>query len=193
MQLASEAMELMSMAGWMSVPLLLSAALLMFGITSRYIYLLRGFKGTVRKLIYDIEAGRDVGESILISCVREGLRIKAQYKGTNLNETLEENFRGFEQQTSKYRSLVETLVMIAPLMGLLGTVMGMIETFESLGDMALFTSGGGIAGGISQALITTQMGLLVAIPGLLFERSLRRKEDKLLEEIFQSKEIICQQ
>ncbi|MDZ7829411.1 MAG: MotA/TolQ/ExbB proton channel family protein [Halofilum sp. (in: g-proteobacteria)] len=46
----------------------------------------------------------------------------------------------------------------------------MIETFESLGDMSLFSQSGGIAGGISQALFTTQLGLAVAIPGMAGQR-----------------------
>ena len=53
----------------------------------------------------------------------------------------------------------------------------MIETFSALGDMALFTQSGGIAGGISQALLTTQMGLVVAIPGLLVGRILGRSAE----------------
>ena len=64
--------------------------------------------------------------------------------------------------------------MVAPLAGLLGTVAGMIETFDSLGSMSLFSQSGGVAGGISQALISTQMGLAVAIPGLLAGRILRK-------------------
>ena len=54
------------------------------------------------------------------------------------------NLRG---QLSSGRVFIRTLVVLAPLAGLLGTVTGMIETFRSLADMALFTQGGGIAGG----------------------------------------------
>lgn len=89
------------------------------------------------------------------------------------------------------KSLIHTIVTAAPLMGLLGTVMGMIETFESLGDMTLFTQSGGIAGGISQALITTQMGLAVAIPGLLIGRYLFKKEKELESEIDAAKFQTC--
>ncbi len=81
------------------------------------------------------------------------------------------------------KTYIHIIVTASPLMGLLGTVMGMIETFESLGDMSLFTQGGGIAGGISQALITTQMGLAVAIPGLLVGRYLYKKQEELGSEV----------
>lgn len=82
----------------------------------------------------------------------------------------------------QHQQFLRSLVIVAPLLGLLGTVIGMIETFSSLETTALHTQGGGIAAGISQALITTQMGLLVAIPGLLGSRQLNKKAESLLLE-----------
>lgn len=69
--------------------------------------------------------------------------------------------------------LIEVLVAIAPLLGLLGTVLGMIETFEVI---STFGTGNprALASGISVAMITTQSGLLVAIPGLFAAGRLRR-------------------
>lgn len=63
---------------------------------------------------------------------------------------------------------------VSPLLGLLGTVSGMIETFKM---MTLFGSGDPevVSGGISQALITTELGLIVAIPALLLNALLSRK------------------
>ena len=58
----------------------------------------------------------------------------------------------------------------------------MIETFDSLAEMSLFTVGG-IAGGISEALFTTQMGLIVAVPGVLIGRILDRRANFLTEQI----------
>ena len=77
------------------------------------------------------------------------------------------------------RQMIRSIVIVAPLLGLLGTVMGMIETFSSLQTQTLHAQGGGIAGGIGQALVTTQMGLMVAIPGLLIGRQLDRKQEIL--------------
>lgn len=75
-------------------------------------------------------------------------------------------------------NLLNTLVASAPLMGLLGTVLGMLTTFSGI------AGGGGktidlISGGISEALITTEMGLLIAIPGYFFAYLLKRKRDEL--------------
>ena len=79
----------------------------------------------------------------------------------------------------RYRGLVQSLAFAAPLLGLLGTVGGMIETFDSLGQQAMFRQSGGIAGGIAEALLTTQLGLCIAIPGTLLGRMLERREDRL--------------
>ena len=58
------------------------------------------------------------------------------------------------------------LVMVAPLLGLLGTVLGMIQTFDAVAANSSETADL-VAGGISKALITTQVGLLAALPGTL--------------------------
>ena len=71
-------------------------------------------------------------------------------------------------------AVITTLVAVAPLLGLVGTVDGMITTFDGISTMSFYAQGGGIAGGISQALTTTQMGLGIALPGLLASRALRR-------------------
>jgi biopolymer transport protein ExbB len=74
--------------------------------------------------------------------------------------------------------LIAVLAGVAPLLGLLGTVLGMIETFEVI---ALFGTGNAkaMAGGISVALVTTQAGLLIAVPGLLVSAALARRARRL--------------
>jgi biopolymer transport protein ExbB len=71
---------------------------------------------------------------------------------------------------------LNTLVATAPLMGLLGTVIGMLATF-----MGLATSGGGetvdvVSAGISEALITTQTGLIIALPGVFLVLIIRSRK-----------------
>ena len=88
-----------------------------------------------------------------------------------------------KQSFARGRTLIQTICIVAPLAGLLGTVSGMIETFDSLAEMSLFSQSGGIAGGISEALFTTQMGLIVAVPGVLLGRVLDRRAQKLAEEV----------
>ena len=88
------------------------------------------------------------------------------------------------------QTLVRSIVAVAPLLGLLGTVTGMIETFRSLGEMELFTQGGGVAGGIGEALLTTQMGLAVAVPGVVVGRLLDRRQAVLEGELDQLEELV---
>jgi len=75
-------------------------------------------------------------------------------------------------------SVIGILAAVSPLFGLLGTVTGMITTFDVI---ALFGTGNAkaMAGGISEALITTQSGLLVAIPGLFMSAFLIRRANRL--------------
>jgi biopolymer transport protein ExbB len=67
----------------------------------------------------------------------------------------------------------------------------MIETFDSLADMSVFSQSGGIAGGISQALFTTQMGLSVAVPGVIAALLLDRRHRALTAEIDTIKNMLC--
>ena len=75
--------------------------------------------------------------------------------------------------------VMKICVSAAPLLGLLGTVTGMLTTFSALasgsgGDKTM----GMIAGGISEALITTETGLVIALPGLFFQYLLVRKQER---------------
>lgn len=79
------------------------------------------------------------------------------------------------------------LLSTAPLFGLLGTILGMIHTFTWMGAGQL-SAGKGIAEGLSEALISTQIGLLVLIPGLFASLYCHRRVKKFIsmkQEIFQ--------
>lgn len=80
--------------------------------------------------------------------------------------------KGARERVGAGAKAIQTLVAAAPLLGLLGTVVGMMETFYALRDMSMFAESGGVAGGISAALVTTQTGLGIAVPGLIVERIL---------------------
>lgn len=73
---------------------------------------------------------------------------------------------------------IAVLAAVAPLLGLLGTVQGMIETFQVISDFGTGNARA-MAGGISVALVTTQTGLLVAIPGLVVSNRLRRRAEHM--------------
>jgi biopolymer transport protein ExbB len=108
-----------------------------------------------------------------------------------LKSIINEEFATVKSQLRRHKRLIRSLVAVAPLLGLLGTVDGMIETFDSLADMELFSQSGGIAGGISKALFTTQMGLAVSIPGLLMGRMLEQRELNICYELDQVRDLVC--
>lgn len=67
----------------------------------------------------------------------------------------------------------------------------MIETFQSLSTMTFHSQTGGVAGGIAEALFTTQMGLTVAVPGLLANSLLNRKQHQIEKDLTQVKDLLC--
>ena len=74
---------------------------------------------------------------------------------------------------------VSTLVAAAPLMGLLGTVFGMLQTFFGISTSGGAETAGVVAAGISEALVTTQTGLMIALPGLFFVMMIQRGRSDL--------------
>jgi biopolymer transport protein ExbB len=100
-----------------------------------------------------------------------------------MKESLEETGRAVAHDLERYLSTLGTIASIAPLLGLLGTVIGMVEIFGSQ------TPTGGnpavLAHGISVALYNTAFGLMVAIPSMIFYRFFRGKVDGLLVEMEQ--------
>ncbi|MDI6786734.1 MAG: MotA/TolQ/ExbB proton channel family protein [bacterium] len=78
----------------------------------------------------------------------------------------------------KYIPIINVLAAAAPLLGLLGTVNGMITTFDVI---SIWGTGSpkSLAGGISEALITTQVGLIVAVPGLFAAFQLQKKAEAI--------------
>lgn len=96
-----------------------------------------------------------------------------------MKEAMEESASQVAHDLERYLTSLGVIASISPLLGLLGTVVGMIKVFT-----ALMLEGAGnanvLAGGISQALITTAAGLSVAIPALMFHRFFLRRVDELM-------------
>lgn len=96
-----------------------------------------------------------------------------------MKESIEEVASHVVHELERYLNTLGTVAAITPLLGLLGTVIGMIRVFTSIklegtGNAAV------LAGGISEALITTAAGLTVAIPSLFFYRFFQRRIDELV-------------
>ena len=96
-----------------------------------------------------------------------------------MKESIEDTGRHVAHELERFIDSLGTIAAITPLLGLLGTVLGMIKVFTVITTSGV-GSPGELAGGISQALITTAAGLSVAIPALIFHRYFRSKVEALV-------------
>ncbi len=136
-------------------------------------------------------AGPKISDAELESCVENPEKLKGEIRSivefgkgglpctrdviNRFTEVRNEHIHRVERR----RLMLAIFVGAAPLTGLLGTVMGMLETFKGL---AISTGGQTInlvAGGISQALITTQLGLIIAIPGYVMINMIEKRLNSL--------------
>lgn len=179
------------MGGFVMPPLIVVAVLLWYALAYRLLNI-RTSTRNPRQLVELAKKKQLKSKSISGKAAIEAVELMEQgVTRDSFNLKIEERMRRLKSDINHHRMLVRTLVAVAPLLGLLGTVDGMIEVFKSLGDMALFTQTGGIAGGISRALFTTQMGLAISIPGLLIGRLIERRQRRVNRELDQIKDLVC--
>ena len=181
--------------GWVMPPLIVLMVVLWFAIGYRFAALQRGTqrgaRGLLERTAKRMHKGKATGnDGVLVRAARKGVRL-LDSGVVDLRPFLDDAFAEEHREIRRFDVMITTIVMVSPLLGLLGTVIGMIETFDSLGDMSLYSQSGGIAGGISQALFTTQMGLAVSIPGLIVNGILNRKQKDIALELAQIKDMLC--
>lgn len=168
--------------------------MLWYGLGYRYLTLKRGTKGNIRRLIekHEERGDKKVYVGLLDYAVHDALNAAQTAKkiASKPREFIYDALFPYIRITTKYSVLVKTVVMLAPLVGLLGTVIGMIETFDALQSSSMFSQGDSIAGGISKALFTTELGLVVAVPGLIIGKTLDKKEEQFTLEFEQIVDII---
>ena len=189
MGFTSDALDYLFQGGWVMLPLMVCSVLMWTLIVERLLFFvgLTGRDISVRDALdlLDEDAARDVpGRGLRARLV--GAFLRARTGRPELDEAVvyHASLR-LRPVLHRYLALIAVLASVAPLLGLLGTVMGMVETFNVI---SVFGTGNvkALSGGVSVALITTQGGLLVAIPGLflsgyLFRRAAR--QELRLEEI----------
>lgn len=115
----------------------------------------------------------ELGKSDLAHVLLSGLEAAAR-GAVDMREVLDSELESAVLRLERFLTWLGSIAAICPLLGLLGTVLGMIEVFSELMD----ASGAEIpslAGGISEALVTTAAGLSVAIPALLFHNHFERR------------------
>ncbi|WP_022850416.1 MotA/TolQ/ExbB proton channel family protein [Limisalsivibrio acetivorans] len=108
---------------------------------------------------------------------------------TRLMEAAEESGRYHSKQLDRYLPTLQTIASVSPLLGLLGTVIGMIKTFIIIGSQGVGDAQA-LAGGISEALLTTAAGLSVAIPTMIFYYIVRHRSERVTMELEKSTSMI---
>jgi biopolymer transport protein ExbB len=177
--------------GWVMPPLVIGALVLWYALGVRLLTLRRGNRRSVRVLIERYRRGYPRRPHGLVdAAVVRALAVVGQQRRP-LRRQLEEALADLFGEARRFSTLTQAIVTAAPLCGLLGTVVGMVETFDALADMSLFSQTGGVAGGISQALFSTQLGLAVAVPGLVVGRALGRRQELIEQELTRIINILC--
>jgi biopolymer transport protein ExbB len=181
-------LELVKSGGWMMLPILLCSVAAL-AISAERIWTLRHNQiipqGLLAK-VWDLRKKNQLTpENIKLikdaspmgRIIVAGL-LNAKSGRDVMKESIEDVARHTVHDMERFLNTLGTIAAITPLLGLLGTVFGMIKVFSAIvvhgsGDTAV------LAGGISQALITTAAGLMVAIPSLFFHRYLTRRIEEL--------------
>ncbi|NHN77392.1 MotA/TolQ/ExbB proton channel family protein [Azotobacter chroococcum] len=181
--------ELVKAGGWMMLPIVLCSVVALAIIAER-LWTLRPSRvtpphllGQVWRWIQDKQLNSDKlkelrAESPLGQILAAGLA-NSKHGREVMKECIEEAAARVIHDLERYLNALGTIAGIAPLLGLLGTVLGMIEIFSSFMGSGM-ANAPQLAGGISTALITTAAGLFVAIPALFFHRYLQRRIDELV-------------
>ena len=153
--------------------------LLWFAIGYRFAALKRGSVRDVRSLVRRYDKGKlPSANGVLSRALRKGIELRDAGKD-ELRPWLDDAFFAEEREIRKFNRLIITIVSAAPLLGLLGTVLGMIDVFAAIVSSGVGNPGV-LAGGISKALITTAAGLSIAIPTMIFHQILSSRVDQLI-------------
>ncbi|MFA6051787.1 MAG: MotA/TolQ/ExbB proton channel family protein [Methylobacter sp.] len=179
--------EIIKSGGWMMLPIILCSIGAMGIVAERFWSLQRKkilppelvpqvWKLHREKKLDDVTLRRLKASSPLGCILASGLA-NSHHGRKFMKECIEETGRKVAHDLERYLNTLGTIAAVGPLLGLLGTVFGMIDIFSSLmlhgaGDPSV------LAGGISVALITTAAGLTVAIPSLIFHRYFERLVDE---------------
>ncbi len=181
--------ELVFAGGWMMIPLML-ASVIAVAISIERFWTLRTDKIAPEHLLAQVWSWikNEELDAARLKSLKEGSHLGAVLAAGLANskhgrditkEAIEQAASKAVHEMERFLSALGTIAAVTPLIGLLGTVLGMISVFNEI--MAQGTgNAGALAGGISEALITTAAGMIVAIPSLIFYRIFERRIDEIV-------------
>ena len=180
--------EIVKAAGWPIWPLLLASIISVALIIERLVALRRAKvvpAGLLQRAVGEFRRGADNSKllddlerhSPLGRVLAAGLRNVGHSRDV-MKESIEETGRAVVHELERFLTTLGTIAAISPLMGLLGTIIGMIDIFASQGVSG--ANPAQLAQGISIALYTTGLGLIIAIPAMIFWRHFRALIDSFV-------------
>jgi biopolymer transport protein ExbB len=186
--------ELVKSGGWLMVPIIF-CSIAAFAICVERFWTLNPNKIAPPNLIaqvwiwlknnqFDAHKMRQLKKSSPLGQILAAGLSNSSHGRDAMKESIEEAAGHAIHEMERYLSPLGTIAAITPLLGLLGTVIGMIRVFS---DIMMEGTGNAqiLAGGISEALITTASGLSVAIPALIMHRYFHRRIDAIVVELEQ--------
>ncbi len=182
-------LEIVKSGGWLMIPIVLCsiAALAIcaeraWALQKRRIcptHLLAQIWTWIKKNELDKSKIKELQQGSPLGRVLAAGLINRHHERAVMKESIEETGRHVVVELERFLNTLGTIAVITPLLGLLGTVIGMIKVFTAI-TLQGVGNANELAGGISEALITTAAGLLIAIPALIFYRYYQRKVDELV-------------
>ncbi|MEJ2479838.1 MAG: MotA/TolQ/ExbB proton channel family protein [Acidihalobacter sp.] len=184
--------EIVKAGGWLMLPIIAASVLALAIILERFWTLRRARiipSGLLDSTVKQLKAGELNAERLqtienaspLGQILATGLRNRNRTHEL-MKERIEETGRQVVHELERYLNTLGTIAAVSPLLGLLGTVFGMIQVFSVITSVGVGNPHI-LAGGIAKALITTAAGLSVAIPTLVFHRYFRGLVEKLTVEM----------
>jgi len=184
--------EVVKSGGWLMLPIIL-CSIISIAIVAERFWSLRRDKVLPKHLVAEVWNRVKKGqfkkadmealgkESALGRILVAGLQCRGEGRD-RIKESIEERGREVVHELERFLDTLGTIAAVSPLLGLLGTVLGMINVFNAITTHGVGNPGA-LAGGISVAMITTAAGLLTAIPSLVFYRYFRRRVDSIVVEM----------
>lgn len=168
-------MELFVHGGWIMWPILLVSFVAVTAVIERVIFMVteesRRQPVVVEQMLEKVENGDTSGAVALGAGSKDYVARVLVYALQHREHSLANAFtRAANVELNRFQrgiAVLDTCITIAPLLGLLGTVLGMMNTFGALGQGDIAANAGKITGGVAEALIATACGLFIAILGLL--------------------------
>ncbi len=185
-------MELITKGGVLMLPILLCSVLALAICIERFINLSarkvhpQGFVDKLKKLLSDNKSKEALAicanSPYPIARIAEAGIFKQQREREHVKEAVEHSGKQEANNLHKFLAGLATIASITPLLGLLGTVTGMIKVFQVISLQGVGNPSA-LAGGISEALVTTAAGLVVAIPTLVAHNFFFKKANRLIMEM----------